>query len=269
MLRPIQSESIDKIAAALVSAQSAVQHAEKDSSNPHFNSRYTSLTAVHDACQDALRAASLAVTQQPFPFTDVAGNPLLDGQGKPAGFILRTVLMHESGQFIASELPMGPNMAKPQEVGSAMTYARRYGLAAMLGVCPEDDDAEAATAPYRNGNGHRNGNGYRNGNGQRAESRAPAQPSKPKDERSYGQLVADAAAKLCVHAATLNREIMDEAVEAGVLDADAATAASKKGSANEIVLMTSLFERNRKWVIEALRSRFTEAAAEREAIQSA
>lgn len=352
MLRPIQSDSIDKIAAALVAAQGSIKHAEKDSRNDHFGKPYTSLTAVAEACQEACRSASLAVTQHPFPITDPAGNPVLDSTGKPTGFILRTVLMHVSGQYLASELPLAPPMTDPQKIGSALTYARRYGLAAMLGVCPEDDDAESVSGPMRGGNGYQNGsrngngNGYRNGNGQHASNgnghgeprtgkalfawvkekeqeheiglleylsswaklqefpdrmvywdadqvglaiaeanrkiksiiegdedtypradRPAVEPAKPKDERPYPKLVADAAAKLTMHASKLNREILDDAVEQGLVSDEKAREASKRGSANEILLMAEVFTGNRKWVIESLRARF--AGAEQEVAQSA
>ncbi len=55
-----------------------------------------------------------------------------------------TLLAHESGQWIRSRLPMRPKDLSPQSVGSTMTYARRYALAAMVGLAQVDDDAESA-----------------------------------------------------------------------------------------------------------------------------
>lgn len=134
-----QSETIAALAAALCEAQFAMEGAKKESVNPHFKSKYADLTSVWEACRAPLHANGLAVVQSPEPCE--------------IGIQLRTMLMHKSGEWIDSVLIIPAAQQSPQGYGSAMSYARRYALAAMLGVVSEDDDAEAATAPYRQTNG--------------------------------------------------------------------------------------------------------------------
>jgi hypothetical protein len=125
------SESINEIAAALSTAQGDIEHATKDAKNPHFNSKYATLAAVADACKDPMKKAGLSVFQ----------SPAADGN------LVRmtTRLLHKSGQWIESDvLQVQARDASPQAVGSALTYLRRYQLAAVMGVAPDDDDAEAA-----------------------------------------------------------------------------------------------------------------------------
>jgi hypothetical protein len=140
-----QSDSIAALAAALCEAQFAMEGAKKDSVNPHFKSKYADLTSVWDACRTPLHANGLAVVQAPEPCE--------------IGIQLRTMLMHKSGEWIDSVLIIPAAQQSPQGYGSAMSYARRYALAAMLGVVSEDDDAEAATTPYRNAASNHQANG--------------------------------------------------------------------------------------------------------------
>jgi hypothetical protein len=126
------SEQIDQIAKALSAAQKSIRGAKKDSNNPHYKSRYADLASVWDACRDALTAQGLAVVQS-------AGS--VDGQLR-----VSTMLVHTSGQWFADDLLVPVRDTGPQAVGSAITYGRRYSLAAFVGVAPEDDDAESAEA---------------------------------------------------------------------------------------------------------------------------
>lgn len=120
-----------KIAAALVKAQSQIEGAKKDSTNPHFKNKYADLGAVWDACRDALKANGIAVVQV---------GELVEGQ-----WALLTMLVHESGEQVRGYVPLLNSKGDMQGLGSAITYARRYGLAAIIGVCPEDDDGNAAS----------------------------------------------------------------------------------------------------------------------------
>lgn len=131
-----RSDSINELAAALAKAQAKIKFASKESLNPHFRSKYADLSAVWDACREALSENGIAVTQV----------PTLGAEG---GLYLTTTLMHASGQWISGEWPIRPVQDTPQGLGSATTYARRYSLAAMVGVAPadEDDDGNAASAP--------------------------------------------------------------------------------------------------------------------------
>jgi hypothetical protein len=124
------SEAINEIAAALAKAQGAVEGAEKGKVNPAFKSKYADLASVWTACREALSTNGLAVVQIP--------------QQTPEGLILVTMLTHSSGQWFSSRYPIEPMKRDPQGFGSAISYARRYCLMAMVGIAPEDDDGEAA-----------------------------------------------------------------------------------------------------------------------------
>ena len=127
-----QSATIGQLAAALAKAQRGIQAAKKDSLNPHFRSKYADLASCWDACREQLTSNGISVVQP------------IHNEG-PYAF-LKTVLMHESGEWIASgSYPLKPVKDDPQGLGSAITYARRYSLCAMVGVAPDDDDGEAAT----------------------------------------------------------------------------------------------------------------------------
>ena len=127
-----KSESIKELAIALNKAQGIMQVAKKDSENPYFKSKYADLLSVWDACRGALTSNGLSVAQ-------IADT---DSEGKA---VLETILMHTSGEWIKGRLPLLPVKADPQAQGSAITYARRYSLSAIIGLCTEDDDdAEAA-----------------------------------------------------------------------------------------------------------------------------
>lgn len=124
------SPSIAALAASLSKAQSSIEGAKKDSTNPHFRSKYADLASVWDACRAALTSNGLSIIQLP---------------GKDeGGYFLETILAHSSGEWIASKLVFVPVKDDPQGLGSALTYARRYGLSAIVGIAPEDDDAEAS-----------------------------------------------------------------------------------------------------------------------------
>jgi hypothetical protein len=120
--------------AALAKAQASIQGAQKGNLNPHFKSKYADLASVWDACREALTSNGLSILQ-------------LTESDDPALVSVRTILGHESGQWVSSSLTMRPTKPDPQGIGSALTYARRYALAAMVGVAPEDDDGNAASRP--------------------------------------------------------------------------------------------------------------------------
>lgn len=125
-----RSESIAALAAALAKAQGEMQGAVKDSENPFFSSKYADLASVWDACRAALSKNGLAVIQMP--------------RSDENGIEVETVLAHSSGEWMSETLRMPVVKTDAQKVGSAITYARRYALAAFVGVAPEDDDGNAA-----------------------------------------------------------------------------------------------------------------------------
>lgn len=124
---------VAQLAAALAKAQAEVGGAAKSKKNPHFKSSYADLSEVWDACRPALVKHGLSVVQM----------PSADGQR----VTVTTLLLHESGESLSSALTMTAAQDTPQAIGSCITYARRYALAAMVGVAPEDDDGNAASAP--------------------------------------------------------------------------------------------------------------------------
>jgi hypothetical protein len=126
----MQSEQTNELSAALAKAQSAMTSATFNRINPHFKNRYADLAAVIEAIREPMASNGLAVTQT---------TEIRDGS-----FVLVTTLRHTSGQWIGSEYPL-PISAKPQEMGAAITYARRYSLQAISCIASdEDDDAESA-----------------------------------------------------------------------------------------------------------------------------
>jgi len=125
-----QSNFIGALAAALSKVQGAMVGAVKDSSNPFFKSKYADLSSVWDACRAQLAANNLCVIQTTAEAAD--------------GAVLITTLAHSSGEWIRSVLPIKVKDNSPQAQGSGLTYARRYALAAIVGVSQIDDDAEAA-----------------------------------------------------------------------------------------------------------------------------
>lgn len=126
----LNSESITKIMPAFIAAQGQFKPAVKDAKNPHFKSAYVTLDGAIAAVSEALRANGIALMQQ----TDLE-------EGR---IILHTRLIHTSGEWLASRYPVHPVKADPQGEGSALTYARRYALMALVGIAPEDDDGNAA-----------------------------------------------------------------------------------------------------------------------------
>ena len=127
-----------ELATAMAKAQGQIKTALKDSKNPHFKSSYADLTSVWDACREALTKNGFSVIQR----TD------FDAGGE---VWLETMLLHASGEHVSSRYPLRPLKQDPQGYGSAITYARRYCLAAIVGVvADEDDDGNAAS--QRNGN---------------------------------------------------------------------------------------------------------------------
>jgi hypothetical protein len=108
----------------------------KDSVNPHFQSKYTSLDSLIAATRGPLNEAGLAITQ--FPAINELAQP-----------VLRTVITHgPSGEEISSDIPLLIVRQDMQNLGSALTYARRYAWAAMLGIAAEEDlDGEPAAPP--------------------------------------------------------------------------------------------------------------------------
>jgi hypothetical protein len=124
------SDSIAQLAEALSKAQGQIDDASKGSKNPFFNSKYADLAAVRSVIREPLAANDIAVIQ--FPRS-------LDGEVE-----VETMLTHKSGEFMSETLRLPVGKWDAHGIGSAITYARRYGLMALLGIATDDDDGNAA-----------------------------------------------------------------------------------------------------------------------------
>lgn len=122
-----KSESIKNLAIALAKFQAEVKNPPNTANNPFFKSKYAPLSEVLNTTRPILSKHGLSVVQAP------------SGDGE--NIVVTTLLLHESGEWIESE-PLILKADKPtaQGAGSAITYARRYALSAMLGISSEDDD---------------------------------------------------------------------------------------------------------------------------------
>jgi len=124
------SEQINDLALALSKAQGIMAGAKKDSKNPFFKSNYSDLASVMEAIS------------KPFSENDLS---FVQGAGVNENRIaVTTRIMHKSGQWIESVTELPPTKNDAQGYGSAITYARRYGLQSLAGVPSVDDDGQAA-----------------------------------------------------------------------------------------------------------------------------
>ena len=132
----IQSESIANLTLALSIVQGKMSHAKKDSANPFFKSKYADLESVWDSCRSLLADNGLAILQFPGLYSEL-----------DKSMSLTTVIGHKSGEWISQEMSVPVTKADAQGAGSALTYMRRYALAAVVGVVQADDDGNAASSP--------------------------------------------------------------------------------------------------------------------------
>lgn len=148
-----KSQSIKEIAKALMLFQTKMDKIKKDATNPFYKSTYASLSTILEHIQIPLAESGLTFSQFP------------DGE------CLTTILMHgESGEFMQACYSVNPvpeyskekdkegnvvfrsaSFISPQSIGSAITYARRYALSAILGLNVDDDDANEASKTAMNG----------------------------------------------------------------------------------------------------------------------
>lgn len=127
----VGSSDINELAKALASAQSKMEGAAKDSDNPFFKSKYADLSSVTGAVRTGLDGTGLSYVQ------------IVHDRESAAA--IETVILHSSGQSLSTGIVCVPVVKQDaQGYGSAITYARRYGLAMAFGVAPEDDDGNAA-----------------------------------------------------------------------------------------------------------------------------
>ena len=130
-----RSANINKLAEALAKAQSKFTSAPKNKINPHLKSKYADLASVLDTVREPLANNGLSIVQ------------VVETDG--AKIICYTDLMHVSDQWIRGKLVLHSAQTAIQQIGAAITYAKRYALSAMLGIASDEEDdgeAEQATA---------------------------------------------------------------------------------------------------------------------------
>jgi len=125
------SNELKQLAGALSKAQSEMSGAKKSAKNPFFKSNYANLEEVINCIKDPFANHGLSFLQFPVSADGFAG--------------VETTIMHESGEWVSNEFMLKCAKNDPQGMGSAITYARRYGLQSAVGLPSEDDDGNAAT----------------------------------------------------------------------------------------------------------------------------
>jgi len=126
-----KSETIGKLAKAIALAQLEVENAIKDTKNEFFKSSYADLAAVLNVIRPVFSKHNIAIVQLPSFAAPIAS--------------VETMLIHESGEFISNVCSSPVGKQDAQGIGSAITYLRRYSLAAFCGIAQEDDDGNGST----------------------------------------------------------------------------------------------------------------------------
>jgi hypothetical protein len=130
------SQSISELVTALSKAQGSFKKVVFDKVNPYYKSKYASLVAVHDAIREPLAANGLAISHF-----------MIYKDGR---LVMQTTLFHNSGEFISFELPIfgiktDEDKLTPQQLGSTLSYYRRYSICCLLAIPPGEEDDEAPT----------------------------------------------------------------------------------------------------------------------------
>ena len=125
-----KSESIAALSAAVAKAQAEIENASKTANNPHFKSKYADLAEVLNTVRPVMSRHGIAIVQMPSFESGLAS--------------VETLMTHSSGEWISNICSAPVSKQDAQGVGSAITYLRRYSLAAFAGIAQEDDDANAA-----------------------------------------------------------------------------------------------------------------------------
>jgi hypothetical protein len=159
-----KSESIIKIAPALLKAQKQIGAAKKDAANPFFKSKYADLGSIMEVCKYPLNENGITVLQ-----------PISSDDN---GVYVSTMLLHESGEYIESSMRISAKSPNdPQAQGSAISYAKRYSLQSMVFIPAEDDDGNRASRNQGEGN-----QSYQR---QTPPKSSPAQSEGQSSEQSY------------------------------------------------------------------------------------
>jgi hypothetical protein len=128
------SPELGKLFEALSKAQAEIKPAKLDMENPYYKSKYASLKSCQEAYRAPLAKFGLAIVQQVYSEQDA--------------YYVRTVLGHSSGQWMSNVFKLIVGKRDMQGLGSAITYGRRYGANALVGVVDtEDDDGNNSLPP--------------------------------------------------------------------------------------------------------------------------
>lgn len=166
-----QSESVGALMGALARAQGSMRAAKKDRVNPHLGNKYATLDAVWDACREHLAANELALVQ-------------MFSTDKPGVLTCDTMLGHSSGEWLSTsfEYPISTEqrgVSPVQQLGSLMTYIKRYTMSGVVGVTVDEDTDGNDDKPAGNGNGN-------GGKRQAAPATPPAQAATPAAGKCQG-----------------------------------------------------------------------------------
>lgn len=155
-----KSGTVKLLAAALNEVQAALKPLKRNADNPFFKSNYTDLAAMAEALYPLLTKHGFSVVQ--------------GGDGE----CLSTLLLHTSGEWIETALPM-PSEANPQKLGSVITYFRRYALAAIVGAVSEGEDDDGNAASGKNPQAHPPAPSPANRPSPQGEARPTPTPTQP------------------------------------------------------------------------------------------
>jgi hypothetical protein len=134
-----RSEQINELASALAKAQGELESAGKSSRGHGYN--YSDLATVISTAKPVLSKHGLSISQ-------------LVNESDIDKVSVTTMLLHSSGQFIAStgtiKIPEMRGVNDTQKAGAALSYLRRYSLQSILGMASEDNDASSGVADPSN-----------------------------------------------------------------------------------------------------------------------
>ena len=127
----MEKKTENKIYSKLLEFQKKINSIKKDGKNPHFKSTYATLTQILSEVKPVLTECNLVLLQ------------VINEQGVKS-IVVDTETSEQVESYIT--LPLGMNA---QQLGSAITYFRRYTLASLLALEIDDDDASVASTPIK------------------------------------------------------------------------------------------------------------------------
>lgn len=126
-----RSETVTKLAPALLRAQRKIDRVTKSENNAFFKSKYAGLPSVIDAVKPQLNEEGIVVVQS-------------NGKDEQGQYV-ETTLIHESGEWLSSRTYLILSKQDMQGLGSAITYSRRFDVSALAFLAADDDDGNAAS----------------------------------------------------------------------------------------------------------------------------